>query len=100
MSKNDAVVKQLLDKVEEQRKGLGTRPRGTWVTNGVFKRDSQSCFNINTINNTVTDFVRLAEALGWPLFFVATVIACIPGIGLLYLLDRDRRMREALSPEA
>ena len=33
----------------------------------------------------------LAEALGWPLFFVATVIACIPGIGLLYVLNRGRR---------
>jgi len=38
----------------------------------------------------------LAEALGWPLFFVATFLACIPGIGLLYLLDRERRLREGL----
>ena len=61
MSKNDAVVKQLLTKVDEQKNGLGNKPRGTWVTNGVFKRDSSNVFNINT----VTDFTRLAEALGF-----------------------------------
>ena len=61
MSKNDTVVRELLAKVEEQKKNLGAKPRGTWVTNGIFKRDSQSCFNINT----VTDFAKLAEALGF-----------------------------------
>ena len=61
MSKNDAVVKDLLTKVEDQKNGLGTKPKGVWITNGVFKRDSQNFFNINT----VTDFNKLAEALGF-----------------------------------
>jgi PAT family beta-lactamase induction signal transducer AmpG len=38
----------------------------------------------------------LAEAFGWPLFFAATVGFCLPGIALLYVLDRGQRQRAAL----
>ena len=62
MSKNDGAIKELLKTVEGQKKGLGKKPRGQWITNGVFKYgDGRDYFNINT----VTDFTKLAEALGF-----------------------------------
>lgn len=61
MSKNDAVIKELMAKLEEQKAGLGKTPRGTWLTNGIFKFNSSDYFNINV----VTDFSKLAGALGF-----------------------------------
>lgn len=58
---NDAVIKELLQKVEEQKNGLGTRTKVAWVTNGIFKRDANSFFNLNT----VVDVSVLANALGF-----------------------------------
>jgi len=61
MSKNDVTIKALMAKVEAQKKDLGTRERVSWLTNGMFKRDSDNYFNLNT----VVDGFRLAEALGF-----------------------------------
>jgi len=62
MSNNDVAIQDLLGKVADQKKGLGKKPRGTWLTNGVFKTNSGSdFFNINT----VADFAVLAGALGF-----------------------------------
>ena len=61
MSKNDVVIKELLQKVDEQKNGLGKKEKVAWQTNGIFKRDSINWFNINT----VTDFSLLASALGF-----------------------------------
>lgn len=58
---NDAVIKELLEKVEEQKVSLGTRGKVALVTNGVFKRDNANFFNINT----VVDYSLLAGALGF-----------------------------------
>ncbi|MFA7219325.1 MAG: hypothetical protein WC119_02340 [Synergistaceae bacterium] len=61
MSNNDVMIKELLAKVDEQTKALGNKPRSVLVTNGVFKRNSQDFFNINT----VSDVSVLAEALAF-----------------------------------
>jgi hypothetical protein len=58
---NDAVIKELLKAVNDQKEGLGIKPRSTWVTNGIFKDvDDKGFFNINT----VCDFSSFALALG------------------------------------
>lgn len=56
---NDAVIKDLLQKVEDQKNGLGTRAKVAWNTNGVFKYRGGDFFNLNT----VTDPSVLANAL-------------------------------------
>jgi hypothetical protein len=61
MSKNDSAIKELLQKVEEQKVSLGNKERVTWLTNGIFKKDASYFFNINT----VTDPIVLATALGF-----------------------------------
>ena len=61
MSKNDVAIKELLQKVEEQKAGLGKKEKVSWLTNCVFKKDGANWFNINTI----TDFSILASALGF-----------------------------------
>lgn len=61
MSKNDGVIKELLEKVENQKKELGIRPKVALITNGIFRRDGSNFFNINT----VTDYALLAGALGF-----------------------------------
>ena len=63
MAKNDVVIKSLMDAVQSQKKSLGTRERVSWLTNGIFKRNGQNFFNINTI----TDTYCLASALGFML---------------------------------
>lgn len=57
MSKNDAVVRELMAKVEDQKKSLGAKPRSVLVTNGVFKKNAQEFFNLNTVNE-VTPLVQ------------------------------------------
>lgn len=64
MSKNDSKIKALLEKIEEQKKELGTKPRASWNTNGLFKRYESlknDLFNINTVNNAYD----LTAALGF-----------------------------------
>ena len=61
MAKNDDVIKTLLATIETQTAALGKAPRGTWLTNGVFKFDTNDYFNINVIQ----DFTVFARALGF-----------------------------------
>lgn len=56
---NDAVIKDLLQKVEDQKASLGTKEKVAWNTNGVFKYRGGDFFNLNT----VTDPTVLANAL-------------------------------------
>lgn len=58
---NDALIKELMQKVEEQKASLGTRERVVWNTNGLFKFDSNNHFNLNT----VSDPAILAGALAF-----------------------------------
>lgn len=60
-AKNDAAIKELMEKVEEQKAGLGKREKVAWQTNGIFKRDADNFFNLNTVSN----FNILAFALGF-----------------------------------
>ena len=60
-TKNDAVIKELMAKVEQQKAGLGKRAKATLQTNGIFKFNSTSFFNLNTI----AEPYRLVEALGF-----------------------------------
>lgn len=52
MAKNDDKIKALLGKVEEQRAGLGTKPKAAWTTNGIFKYPDGKFFNINTVKDS------------------------------------------------
>lgn len=58
---NDKVIKQLMAKVEEQKSALGTRRRYVLNTNGIFKYDTSTYFNINTIS----DPMNFAKALSF-----------------------------------
>ncbi len=58
---NDKMIQELLAKVQSQKITLGPKPRGTWITNGIFKFSTSDFININV----VTDFSRLASALGF-----------------------------------
>jgi len=58
-TKNDAVIKELMAKVEQQKAGLGKKEKTTLQTNGIFKFDSSNFFNLNT----VSDPSKLVEAL-------------------------------------
>jgi hypothetical protein len=49
---NDKKIKGLLTAIESKKKGLGTKPKPQWKTNGVLKIGSESGININTINST------------------------------------------------
>lgn len=62
MAKNDDKIKALITKVEEQQGNLGSKPRGTWNTNGIFKYPGgKDFFNLNTIK----DPQPLVEALSF-----------------------------------
>ena len=53
MAKNDDMIKQLMSKVAAQKESLGTKPKVSWKTNGVFKfEDGKDYFNINTVQNS------------------------------------------------
>lgn len=64
MAKNDDVIKDLLATIETQTTALGKAPRGTWLTNGVFKYNPEQgsrYFNINVVQ----DFTVIAHAMGF-----------------------------------
>jgi len=50
MTKHDDKIKTLLSTVENQKNNLGTKPRASWKTNGIFKYEGGSnYFNLNTV---------------------------------------------------
>lgn len=59
MTKHDDKIKLLLAKVEEQQNNLGTKPKASWTTNGIFKYKDGNFFNLNTVR----DAQPLVEAL-------------------------------------
>jgi len=63
VSKNDAKIKALMTKVEEQKAALGTKPRAKWNTNAVFKYPNGDYVNLNTVNET--DFGKLVDAMAF-----------------------------------
>ena len=64
MSKNDEQIKQVLTYIKTKTEALGTKPRGSWKTNGVFKFDGgETHKNINTINDVEVCVDILADLL-------------------------------------
>lgn len=61
MSKNDDKIKQLLSKIEADKKSLGKKPKVSLNTNGLFRFDNSNHFNLNT----VSDSGYLVRALGF-----------------------------------
>jgi uncharacterized protein YlaN (UPF0358 family) len=59
--KNDAKIKELIVKLEEQKVALGSRPKVNLKTNGIFKYDDKNHFNLNTVNN----YGVMIDALGF-----------------------------------
>lgn len=47
MAKNDEMIKQLMSKVASQKEALGTRPKVSWKTNGIFKFEDGKHLNLN-----------------------------------------------------
>lgn len=64
MDKNDDMIKQLMAKVASQKESLGTKPKVSWKTNGVFKFNDKDYFNLNTVNNPEQLVNALAHMLG------------------------------------
>lgn len=64
MAKNDDMIKQLMGKVAAQKESLGTKPKVSWKTNGVFKFNDKDYFNLNTISNPEQLVSALAYMLG------------------------------------
>lgn len=60
-AQNDAKIKALMKKVEEQEAALGTKPRTKWNTNAVFKYPNGDFVNLNTVGET--DFGKLVDAM-------------------------------------
>jgi hypothetical protein len=58
---NDAAIKSLLQKVEDQKTNLGSREKASLETNGIFKYSDGNFFNLNT----VVDVAILARALAF-----------------------------------
>ena len=61
MAKHDTKIKQLLNKIETEKKSLGKKPRVSLNTNGLFRFDNNNHFNLNTIS----DPGYLVRALGF-----------------------------------
>jgi hypothetical protein len=80
MSKNDVVIKDLMAKVESQKKAMGSKPRVVWATNGLFKKSSTEFFNVNVVN----DLSVLAAAMG---FLIAQEEAFVKGCREIGIID-------------
>jgi len=52
MTKHDAKIKQLLSKVDSEKKKLGIKPKISWNTNCLFRYDDHRHFNLNTVKDT------------------------------------------------
>lgn len=59
--KNDETIKALMAKIEAKKASLGTKPKISWKTNGLFRYDDNRHINLNTVN----DLVTLVEALAF-----------------------------------
>ena len=86
MSNNDTKIKTLLEKVEEQQAGLGTKPRAGWHTNGIFKYTDGNYFNLNTVN----DFQILVKALSFLLKTESLASQAAAGSALFRACGRPR----------
>lgn len=63
MAKNDDIIKQLMTKVATQKEALGTKPKVSWKTNGVFQFDKTNHLNMNTVNDSGKLVLALAHLL-------------------------------------
>lgn len=61
MAKQDEKIKQLLNKIDSEKKKLGTKPKISWNTNCMFRFDENNYFNLNTVKDTKV----LVEALAF-----------------------------------
>jgi hypothetical protein len=60
---NDTRIKELLQKVDQQRKALGEKPKAAWRTNGIFKYREGQHININTVSDKLILVDALASLL-------------------------------------
>jgi len=63
MSKYDDKIKLLLEKIDTQKKSLGTKPSVSWKTNCLFRFDDKRSFNLNTVKDTSLLVEALAHLL-------------------------------------
>lgn len=78
MSKHDEKIKKLLNKVETEKKKLGTKPKVIWNTNCMFRYNDQQYFNLNTVKDTTV----LVEALAFLLEKQATMSEAAKRLGV------------------
>jgi hypothetical protein len=62
MSKNDEKIKTLMAAVEKQKADMGSRPRVSFKTNGLFQTSKDHRTNLNTVSKT-NDLVELLGTL-------------------------------------
>jgi len=64
MAKNDDAIKSLMAKVATQKQTLGSKPKVSWKTNGIFKFNSDVHLNLNTVRDPIMLVDALALLLG------------------------------------
>jgi len=64
MSKNDSRVKDLISKLEDKKKSLGSKPKKAWETNALFKYADGKVVNLNTIQSNHKAIETLSYLLG------------------------------------
>jgi hypothetical protein len=74
-NKNDEQIRRLLQSIEEKKIQIGTKPKASWLTNGVIEER-----NINTIT-TVSDCIAIVSKL------IGKKEACINACKFLEVLD-------------
>ncbi len=63
MSNNDSRVKDLINKLKDKKKSLGSKPKKAWETNALFKYSDGKVLNLNTIGNNYQAVSALAYLL-------------------------------------
>ena len=64
MAKNDDAIKALMAKVAAQKESLGSKPKVSWKTNGIFKYNNDIHLNLNTVREPIMLVDALALLLG------------------------------------
>lgn len=63
MAKHDDRIKALLNKIDSEKKALGSKPKLSWNTNCMFRYDDSRYFNLNTVRDVTVLVAALAFLL-------------------------------------
>lgn len=86
--------------------GMGTAALIAWLMGACDARFSATQFAVlSSLMAVGRDLLTapagyLAKAVGWPTFFLLTLLACLPGLALLVVVGRDRKSESVAAPGA